>query len=158
TTAEQIDAWEEAWGVDLEFNSVEGVDDGIALAVGVDDVEGTLAKIRENPNVESAERLVQYSLPEPESFEREAPPLQGPAAQDSDGFQPNDPDYDKQWNLRQIHMPQAWQISKGKGVVVAVIDTGIAYEDYDDFKQVPDLKGAKFVKGYDFVNDTDHAD
>ena len=54
-------------------------------------------------------------------------------------------------------MPKAWQASKGKGVVVAVLDTGIAYEDNDDFVQVPDLKGAKFAKGYDFVNDDDHA-
>jgi serine protease len=38
-----------------------------------------------------------------------------------------------------------------------VLDTGIAYEDHDDFKQVPDLKGVKFVKGYDFVNDDEHA-
>ena len=39
---------------------------------------------------------------------------------------------------------------------MAVIDTGIAYEDRDDFVQVPDLAGARFVEGYDFVNDTTH--
>src|SRR6185503_11606345 len=74
-----------------------------------------------------------------------------------DGFQPNDPQYGKQWNLPLINMPQAWEKSKGKGVVVAVLDTGIAYEDFEDFKIVPDLKGAKFAKGYDFVNDDEHA-
>ncbi|HEY8206618.1 MAG TPA: S8 family serine peptidase, partial [Myxococcaceae bacterium] len=132
-------------------------DDGIALAVGVDDVAGALARIRENPDVESAEPLIQYSIPEPDSFKSEALPLRGPAPEDSEGFQPNDPDYDKQWNLRQIHMPKAWQTSKGKGAVVAVLDTGIAYEDNDEFRQVPDLKGAKFAKGYDFVNDNEHA-
>jgi len=157
TTAEQIDAWESKWGVDLELNSVEGVDDGIALAVGVDDVEGALEQIRQDPNVESAEQLVEYAIPETEADEAEAIPTRGPAPEDSDGYQPNDPDWDKQWNLRQIHMPKAWQVSKGKGVVVAVLDTGIAYEDTDEFKQVPDLKGQKFVKGYDFVNDDDHA-
>ena len=46
----------------------------------------------------------------------------------------------------------------GEGVAAAVIDTGIAYEDYGEFRQVPDLKGAKFAPGYDFVNDTDHPD
>jgi serine protease len=41
-------------------------------------------------------------------------------------------------------------------VVVAVIDTGIAYEDRGGFVQVPDLAGARFVAGYDFVHDTEH--
>ncbi|WP_407660098.1 S8 family peptidase [Hyalangium gracile] len=135
TTKEEFDAWEDAWGVDLEFNSVESHDDGLTVAVGVDDVEGVLEAIRQNPAVESAEPLLAYRA----------------------SFTPNDPDYGKQWNLKMIDMPKAWDSSKGKGVVVAVLDTGIAYEDYDDFKQVPDLKGVKFTQGYDFVNDDEHA-
>ena len=58
---------------------------------------------------------------------------------------PNDPDYAKQWNLNAINMEQAWSISKGEGVTVAVIDTGIS--------PVPDLAQTTFVPGYDFVND-----
>ena len=58
---------------------------------------------------------------------------------------PNDPDYDKQWNLRSINVESAWDETKGSGITVAVIDTGIS--------EVPDLKATKFVKGYDFVND-----
>lgn len=58
---------------------------------------------------------------------------------------PNDPDYAKQWNLRSINMESAWDETKGQGVTVAVIDTGIT--------QVPDLKDTKFTQGYDFVND-----
>jgi serine protease len=135
TTKEQFDAWEVEWGVDVEFNSVESTDDGLTVAVGVDDVESALARIRQHPAVESAEPLMQFRS----------------------SFTPNDPDYGKQWNLQMIDMPKAWDTSKGKGVVVAVLDTGIAYEDYGDFKQVPDLKGVKFVKGYDFVNDDEHA-
>lgn len=135
TTKAQFDAWETDWGVDLELNSIEGADDAITLAVGVDDVEGTLARIRQNPNVESAEPLMEVRA----------------------SFTPNDPKYSEQWNLRMIDMPKAWERNHGKGVVVAVLDTGIAYEDYDEFKQVPDLKGVKFVKGYDFVNDDEHA-
>ncbi|HVE83376.1 MAG TPA: S8 family serine peptidase [Myxococcales bacterium] len=159
TSAEEINELEDGWGVDLELNSVEGEEDGVALAVGVEDVEGALAKIRENPDVESAEPLIQYSLPETEDMEWDAAAVGVPGSQDSDdeGFQPNDPDYGKQWNLRQIHMPKAWKESRGKGAVVAVLDTGIAYEDADDFRQVPDLKGARFAKGYDFVNDDEHA-
>ena len=58
---------------------------------------------------------------------------------------PNDPDYSKQWNFRNINVEQAWDETKGDGVTVAVIDTGVS--------RVPDLKLTKFVKGYDFVND-----
>ena len=58
---------------------------------------------------------------------------------------PNDPDYSKQWNLRSINVEPAWDETKGKGVTVAVIDTGVS--------RVPDLKQTKFVEGYDFVND-----
>lgn len=58
---------------------------------------------------------------------------------------PNDPDYTKQWNFRNINIEQAWDETKGEGVTVAVIDTGVS--------KVPDLKLTKFVKGYDFVND-----
>lgn len=64
---------------------------------------------------------------------------------------PNDPEYGKQWNLRNIQMESAWEQSKGAGVTVAVIDTGIT--------RVPDLQKTPFVEGYDFVHDrTDAAD
>jgi serine protease len=58
---------------------------------------------------------------------------------------PNDPDYSKQWNFRTINVEQAWNETKGKGITVAVIDTGVS--------PVPDLKNTEFVEGYDFVND-----
>ena len=62
---------------------------------------------------------------------------------------PNDPDYNKQWNFRAINVEQAWDETKGEGVTVAVIDTGVS--------KVPDLKLTKFVKGYDFVNNKEDA-
>ena len=62
---------------------------------------------------------------------------------------PNDPDYSKQWNLRSINVEAAWDETKGSGVTVAVIDTGVS--------PVPDLADTKFVKGYDFVNDKEQA-
>jgi serine protease len=58
---------------------------------------------------------------------------------------PNDPMYNKQWNLRSINVESAWNETKGSGTTVAVIDTGIT--------AVADLKDTKFVPGYDFVND-----
>ncbi len=63
---------------------------------------------------------------------------------------PNDPQYSQQWNLRSINVESAWDETKGSGVTVAVIDTGIS--------KVPDLEQTKFVKGYDFVNDRIEAD
>lgn len=62
---------------------------------------------------------------------------------------PNDPDYVKQWNLRSINVESAWEETKGAGMTVAVIDTGVT--------KVPDLEQTKFVKGYDFVNDKEEA-
>ena len=59
------------------------------------------------------------------------------------------PEYSKQWNFRNINVEQAWDETKGAGITVAVIDTGVS--------QVPDLKTTKFVKGYDFVNNKDDA-
>lgn len=66
------------------------------------------------------------------------------------GFAVNDPDYQKQWNLQHIDVEGAWaKRVTGKGVTVAVIDTGIS--------QGPDLAKTEFVAGYDFVNDRTHA-
>jgi serine protease len=62
---------------------------------------------------------------------------------------PNDQYYSKQWNLHKIGIEGAWTRTKGSGITVAVIDTGIT--------QVPDLAETKFVKGYDFVNDRETA-
>lgn len=62
---------------------------------------------------------------------------------------PNDEYYSKQWNLHQIGVEGAWSQTKGSGVTVAVIDTGVT--------KVRDLSETKFVKGYDFVNDKEEA-
>ena len=49
------------------------------------------------------------------------PERRAPAAQ----F-PNDPLFQRQWNLRQINAPAAWATgAKGRGAVIAVIDTGV---------------------------------
>ncbi len=46
-------------------------------------------------------------------------------------FRPNDPLYGQQWNLPAIDMERAWDINPGAStdVVVAVLDTGLAFED-----------------------------
>ncbi len=54
-------------------------------------------------------------------------------------------------------MPEAWKLADGHGVTVAVLDTGVAYENYKGFHQLPDLAGIQFVDPYDFVGNTKHA-
>lgn len=50
-----------------------------------------------------------------------------------------------QWNMVKINMPAAWEISKGTGAIVAVIDTGIK-------QSLADFADTHFMAGYDFVN------
>jgi serine protease len=135
--ARELQELDEAEPEVFAFNSIEGVHDGVATAARLpaESMEDTLARLRKDPRVKVAEPVVSVHA----------------------DFVPNDPQYASQWNLKQIHMEQAWDITQGEGAVVAVIDTGIAYENYGEFKQVPDLAGVKFVPGYDFVNDTEHA-
>ena len=43
--------------------------------------------------------------------------------------------------------------SAASGVTVAVLDTGVAYSDHGRITRSPDLRGNRFVRGYDFVDD-----
>ena len=75
---------------------------------------------------------------------------------------PNDFYYALQWNFAAssaggINLEEAWTKTTGADVTVAVVDTGIAYEDYGSFVQAPDLAATNFISGYDFVNNDDHA-
>ncbi|MCL5280870.1 MAG: S8 family peptidase [Planctomycetes bacterium] len=77
-------------------------------------------------------------------------------------FVPDDKLYSYQWNFENavtggIRMNEAWAIEEGDpNVVVAVVDTGVAYENYGGYTQAPDLAETRFVPGYDFVNDDNH--
>ncbi|MGA1865398.1 MAG: S8 family peptidase, partial [bacterium] len=73
-------------------------------------------------------------------------------------FIPNDPYYRYQWNLQRINAESAWDLSTGLGVVVAVLDTGVAFENFDIYAQAPDLSGTSFTAGWDFVNDDAYPD
>ncbi|GAC1578236.1 MAG: hypothetical protein NVS3B18_11960 [Candidatus Dormibacteria bacterium] len=65
-----------------------------------------------------------------------------------------------QWNLLPltgVNAPQAWanllgvHRPGGRGVTVAVLDTGVAYRDWKQFRKSPDF-GTRFVSPYDFVS------
>ncbi|MDY6899606.1 MAG: S8 family peptidase [Cyanobacteriota bacterium] len=92
-----------------------------------------------NPNLDEVAREAEYLQPSDDIFEEAKPSLKGP----------NDPLYSQQWHLRNINVEGAWDKTKGKGITVAVIDTGVT--------KVRDLEETEFVKGYDFVNDKEDA-
>jgi len=56
----------------------------------------------------------------------------------------NDPYYAYQWHMQNLKVEEAWKVTKGKGVVVAVVDTGVSVGEDGFFKMAP---------GYDFVDD-----
>jgi serine protease len=65
-----------------------------------------------------------------------------------------------QWNFLPstgVNAPQAWanllavHRPGGRGVVVAILDTGIAYRNWHQFRKSPDFTGTRFVDPYDFV-------
>lgn len=72
---------------------------------------------------------------------------------------PNDPLYSYQWNFTLINMEEAWNIQPNgsENIIVAILDTGIAYEDYGPYLQAQDLSGTIFCYPYDFINNDSHA-
>jgi len=69
------------------------------------------------------------------------------------------------WNLAGpfgIRAPLAWDLARqagtpgGRGVIVAVLDTGVAYANRGRFRRSPDLAKSRFVRGYDFVGRDRH--
>lgn len=79
------------------------------------------------------------------------------ASRAQDGAAVNDPLYQFQWHFNQVNAEAAWNVSSGKGVVVSVIDTGVAVKDDASrhIKAVKDLAGTSIVPGYDFVDKKD---
>ncbi len=60
---------------------------------------------------------------------------------------PNDQYYGSQWHLKKILAPEAWDISRGECITVAVLDSGV---DPDH----PDL-ASKLIQGYNFYNNNE---
>lgn len=74
-------------------------------------------------------------------------------------WRPNDPLFSAQWNFRHLEMEAAWDLNRGgiPSVIVAVIDSGVAYENSGQFSRAPDLATTNFVHPWDFVDDDSHA-
>lgn len=112
-------------------------------------VRATIAKLRRQPGVA-------YAAPNPIAHIADAAPL------------PNDPGIAGypgglpalQWNLFGpwgVDALDAWgnvagQAPGGRGIRIAVLDTGIAYRNLGRFRKSPDFAGTRFVAPYDFVS------
>ncbi len=130
-----LDALDRKYGVDFRLNSVHADDENLLIADVTPGTEAALLeRLRKDPAVEAAEPMHRYSI----------------------NWTPNDPRFKEQWNLKLIGAEKAWDKTRGKGVVVAVIDTGVAFENDDKCYRARDFGETKFTKGYDFVNDDEH--
>jgi serine protease len=72
--------------------------------------------------------------------------------------QPGDPLVRYQWHLRAIQAQAAWQVVRGAGATVAVLDTGVAYENRGPYRRASELAATRVVPGWDFVDDDAHPD
>ena len=125
--SEEIQGLSTKYNRQVELNSVFSIDDRIYIIKGD---RQTLKELKRSPLRKDTEYIEANYLYRANGI-------------------PDDPQYNKQWNFRAINVEQAWDETKGAGVTVAVIDTGVSI--------VPDLKLTEFVDGYDFVNDKDDA-
>jgi serine protease len=90
-------------------------------------------------------------------------------AHQAGGWIPNDPGdthrsqgwQQLQWNFLPdvgVNAPGAWSHMfavhrpGGRGITVAVLDTGVAYRNWKRFRKSPDFAGARFVDPYDFIS------
>jgi serine protease len=80
----------------------------------------------------------------------------------SSDITPNDRYYDYQWNIngdRYVEMQDTWGIECGSpSVIIAILDSGVAYENYNGYVKMADFENTTFVPGYDFINNDEHPD
>ncbi|HTN86892.1 MAG TPA: peptidase S8, partial [Sorangium sp.] len=89
-------------------------------------VSATLQRLAQDPRVEAAEPLARVG-----AF-----------------FVANDPLLKDQWHMARVGAERAWDFATGRGVTVAVVDTGIACETHGPFVKAPDLASTECVEGW----------
>jgi serine protease len=113
------------------------IDDG-------ESVRETIAELRADPNVA-------YAVPN----------WRARAAAEA----PNDPAARLQWNLfgeYGINLVEAWTLAEGlgapggRGAVVAVLDSGVAYQRRGRYRRAPDLRRSTFIHPWDFIGRDPH--
>jgi serine protease len=175
-------ALDRTFGIMLKPNSMEAVNDHIFIAdlAPTDDETALIARLKADSRVVAAEPDFTVSVPEgsaqsyrgegvsPEQQPNfaEIPLAHGlssaePASPDDNRLSaagaPNDPRYGEQWNFRMIGVEDAWKRTTGKGVIVAVVDTGVAVGNSAKGKTCRDFGQTAIVKGYNFVDRNDDA-
>src|SRR5436190_18076444 len=125
-----------------------GYANGRQAVVHTDDPQRAIARLRDRPGVRYAVPNVRARASE---FQLPDDPGRGTTP---GGWQ------DVQWNFLGgfgVDAPAAWQHAEaarhpgGRGVTIAVLDTGVAYKNDGRYRRSPDLVGTRFVRGYDFV-------
>lgn len=112
---------EETFQLDFEWVDPKTADESLAYSVNELSAED-IARLQKSPLVEIVE----------DSIEIKAFGL------------PNDPLFEKQWNLTKINAMTGWEYG-GEGVIVAVVDTGVT--PVKDLNENNILEGVSFVKG-----------
>jgi serine protease len=126
----------------------------LSLPAGAD-LEATLAKLRRQKNVvwavpDYVAHATSVSIPNDPGTTGDTP----------GGWQ------SVQWNFDGtygIDAPQAWAnvaadgAPGGEKVIVAVLDTGVAYANRGKYRRSPDFSKYSFVQGYDFIDHTPYA-
>jgi len=69
---------------------------------------------------------------------------------------PNDEKFALQWDMPVIQAPKAWDKTRGAGATVAIVDTGVAFENYGEFGRSPELSQTHFVAPWDFTKSDEH--
>ena len=128
--------------------SVAGHTRLLHVAAGVS-VASTLRRLRAQPDVE-------WAVPDYRAH------IVGEPIPNDEGNGHHAGDWQQlQWNFDGpfgVNAPQAWAnvaadgAPGGRGVIVAVLDTGVAYANRGPFRRSPDFSPYTFVKGYDFVD------
>jgi serine protease len=123
--------------------SLPGDSEQLAIEDG-DSVRETISELKDDPNVA-------YAVP---NWRAHA------AALPSD-----DPGSRRQWNLFSpwgINLLEAWTLAAahgapgGRGAVVALLDSGVAYENRGHYRRAPDLRRNTFIRPYDFIDNDRH--
>src|SRR4051812_9674159 len=127
---------------------VVGYASGRHAVVRTADPQRTIARLRDRPGIRYAVPNVRARASE---FQLPDDPGRGTTP---GGWQ------EVQWNFLGgfgVDAPAAWQHAEaarhpgGRGVTIAVLDTGVAYKNDGRYRRSPDLVGTRFVRGYDFV-------
>ena len=119
--------------------------------------QSDMLALLDNPLVEGLEPDQLYGLPD-RGISASQGPTDRPDGDDDDAeatrgprVDVDDPMFHLQWHMEQIRAPEAWARTTGEDVVVAVIDTGVAYKDGKGVRALPDLAGTEFVAGESFI-------